>query len=110
MKTKTIIQNFTRFLKEKKCYKEFFKNFNSQKAEKWRIEQNFCGNTTNFQEWVKELYDGRLTKYDDDYNRECKGSTCALILVYAFLWYTTIEGREFWYGLRNEIRDKYKDN
>jgi hypothetical protein len=94
MEKDIIKKKFFRFLKNRNCFAQFIKRFNSEEGISERL---FWANRSHKAAFKEEIssgfvsYFGNLRKPSD-------------LLQYAFLWEKTEEGHEFWKAIGEEWR------
>jgi len=103
MKKNEKYQSLIRFLKEKNCYKTFYRNFIKQTSKKWRCMYGYGIDTNNFQKWYENISSKKPSK---NWLCCCNNNFNAIILSKSFCWAWTNEPIDFWKNIYDEIIKK----
>ena len=98
MEKDNIKRKFFRFLKNRNCFAQFIKHFNSEEG---ISERMFWANRSHKAAFKEEISSG-FVSYFDNLRKPSD------LLQYAFLWDKTEEGYEFWMAIGDEWRKELK--
>lgn len=106
MKKNEKYQNLIRFLKEKNCYKAFYRNFINPSAQEWRRKYKYGIDTIDFKRWYETMDKPDENKnYLEHQYFIISHNINDIVLSMAFCWAKTKE-QDFWHTIQKEIKEK----